>query len=141
MNRPPGAPSRPNPQLLAATRLVVEVTRDLEARLPRAQRQGSVSVGERRLEGWQTDLQTAVTQLQGIPIIMIYPPPPIARYIQGAVLHINQARVILGSIPIASTRIYPPQPGRANITLQTLQQILGHLHEALAILNQALRTG
>jgi hypothetical protein len=137
MNQPPGRPVRPNPQLLAATQLVREVAREIESLLARAQA-GTVRVRERRLRSWQARLQAAVTQLQQIPVIQIYPPPPIARQIDRAVRRIERAIATLAAIPVASPRIYPPQAGQAAVPVQTLQRVLNDLHEALQSLYRAL---
>lgn len=142
MQRPPGAPtSTQNPQLLLARDLVVQVTLDIQSQLPEARRRGFATVGANRLQRWQRDLQIAVNQLERIPTIQIFPPPPITRFIQGAIREINQALEILGSIPVTPPRRFPPQPGVARIPLRTLREILNHLFRAIGFLNQALRLG
>lgn len=113
---------------------------DIESRLGRRER-GYVRVGERRLQRWQQELARAVNLLESIPTIQIYPPPPITRYIRGAIEQINAARTLLGNIPIASPRIYPPQPGMANIPVATLERVLRHLYAALDYLRRAMRLG
>jgi hypothetical protein len=137
MNLFPG--TQLNPQILMATRQVIQVARDIESLLPQALREGSVTVSEGRIRRWQAALQSAVTQLQQIPVILIFPPPPFVRFIGGAIRQINQALDTLAAIPIATTRIFPPQPGRAIISLETLQFLLNDLQEAIALLIRALQ--
>lgn len=148
MQRPPGAepstqglrrPTPVNPQLLLARDLVVQTAQDIQTQLPEARRRGFATVSGNRLQRWQRDLQIAVNQLERIPTIQIFPPPPITRFIQGAIREINQAREILGRIPVTPPRRFPPQPGIARIPLRTLQEVLGHLFRAIGFINQALR--
>lgn len=139
MQSPPGATTTQNPQLILARDLVLQVTRDIQSLLPEARRRGFATVTAARLQGWQNDLRAAVAALQRIPTILIFPPPPITRFIQGAIAEIERALAILGRIPVTPPRRFPPQPGVARIPLLTLEVILGHLFRALGFLNAALR--
>lgn len=127
-----------NPQLLAALRLVQAVGRDVQSLVPLALQEGVAPVSETRIQRWQTALQRAISILNRIPAPLIYPPPLFVRLINGAVSQINQVLMTLASIPIASPRIYPPQPGRAAISLETLESILEDLQQAEQLLRRAL---
>jgi hypothetical protein len=134
MNLPPSSQQQGNPQLLMAIQQVIAVSRDMESLVPQARQQGSVVVGADRIGGWQGALQSAVTQLSQIPIILIYPPPPIATLIQGAIGQLNQVIASLGAIPITAS-------GVANLRLVTLLLLLFDLQAGIGQLFQALRTG
>lgn len=127
-----------NQQLLLAIRLVQAVERDQESLLPQALRDGAVVVSETRIHLWQRTLHRALSLLERIPAPLIFPPPVFIRLINTAVQQINQVLATLSSIPVASTRIYPPQPGRAAIPLETLQFMLQDLREAVDLLVRAL---
>lgn len=128
-----------NPQLLTATLLVNGVRRDVESLVPLALREGAVTVGETRIRQWQAALQSAVSVLSRIPVPLIFPPPAFAIFANGAVNQINQVLTTLASIPIASLRIFPPQPGQASISLETLLFILTDLQQAEVLLFRALQ--
>jgi hypothetical protein len=143
MNVSPGGQQQPrqlNPQILMATLLVIAVSRDIESLVPQAMRVGSVTTTENRVRNWQTSLQTAVSQLNQVPAPLIFPPPAFVTFINGAVRQINQALATLASIPIVAPQIFPPQPGQATISLETLQFLLNDLQEATALLIRALQT-
>lgn len=127
-----------NPQILNALQLVNAVRRDIESLVPQAMREGTVTVSETRIREWQTTLQTAVSLLNRIPAPLIFPPPAFVTFINLAVKQINQALATLAAIPIVSPAIFPPQPGQASISLETLQFILTDLRQAEILLIQAL---
>lgn len=130
-----------NPQILNALFLVEGVRTDMQRLLPQALATGSVTVGEARIRSWQTALQTALQLVQQVPVILIFPPPPIAQFLSSAAAQIEQALSTLQAIPIASPLIFPPQPGQATLSLQTLQSLLGNLQQASFFLVQALFVG
>jgi hypothetical protein len=78
--------------------------------------------------------------LQQIPIIMIYPPPPIARLINAALGQINQSLAALAAVPLTCPRIYPPQPGRDRLSLRRLELVNLPLQEAIGLLYRAMPT-
>ena len=127
-----------NPQILNATLLVNAVRRDMESLLPQALQEGAVKVSETRIRQWQTALQAAVSLLNSVPAPLIFPPPAFVIFIRQAVAQINQVLTTLASIPIASPRIFPPQPGQASISLETLLLMLTDLRQAEVFLIQAL---
>lgn len=128
-----------NPQLLSATLLVNAVKRDLESLVPQALREGAVTVSEDRIRQWQTSLQTAVSLIERLPAPLIFPPPAFVMFAAGAANQINQALSILNSIPIA-VMIFPPQPGQATVSLETLQFLLTDLQQAETLLLRSLQT-
>lgn len=127
-----------NPQILAATQLVDAVRRDVESLLPQAMREGAVTVSESRIRQWQSALQTAVSLLSSVPAPLIFPPPAFVTLINQAVNQINEVLTTLGNIPVISPAIFPPQPGQASLSLETLQFILADLRQAEQFLIQAL---
>jgi hypothetical protein len=127
-----------NPQILNATLLVDAVRRDIESLLPQALREGAVSVSETKIRQWQTALQAAISVLNSVPAPLIFPPPAFVTLIHQAVNQINEALTTLGSIPIATPAIFPPQPGQASISLETLQFLLDDLRQAEMFLIEAL---
>jgi len=143
LNTFPGAvqPARQwNPQLLRAVQLVSSVRRDMQALVPEALRRGVARVSELRIRRWQAALGEAVSLLGQIPVILIFPPPPFAVFINRAVNQIEQVLNTLDNIPIASLRIYPPRPGLGSISLETLRFMLDDLQQAEALLYRALQT-
>lgn len=143
MNTFPGGvqPARQwNPQLLRAAQLVSSVRRDMQSLLPEALRAGVARVSEVRIRRWEAALEQAISLLGQIPVILIFPPPPFAVFINRAINQIEQVLDTLDEIPIASPRIYPPQPGWATISLETLRFMLDDLRQAEALLYRALQT-
>lgn len=116
-----------NPEILSAYFQVVQVRSQLQALLPRARAAGSVTVGETQLRQWIATLESANAALGRVPIILIFPPPPVATFINTASTLLESAIGILNAIPIASLTIFPPQPGQATISLQTLQSLINIL--------------
>lgn len=128
-----------NPQLLTATLLVSTVRSDVQALVPLALQQGTVTVAESRIREWQTALQSAVSRVSRIPAPLIFPPPAFVVFANSAVNQINQVLTALAGIPAASPRIFPPQPGQVTISLETLLFILNDLQQAEALLTRALQ--
>lgn len=129
-----------NPQILLALQLVDSVRRDVEALLPLALQEGAVTVSETRIRQWENSLQVALAQLSAIPAPLIFPPPAFVTFINQAVVQINRALTTLNAIPIPTPAIYPPQPGQATISLETVQLLLFDLRQAEMLLVQALRS-
>lgn len=135
----PPAGGTPNPQLLSALSQIRAVRSQIESLFYWAQQQGSVRVGERQIRSWQRTLRSALTQIDQIPVILIYPPPPFAVFAGQAERELEAALDTLDEIPIMSLRIYPPQPGVATIDVQTLRSLLIDLRQAEAAVMRALR--
>ncbi|MGE5675798.1 MAG: hypothetical protein ACM3XM_18280 [Mycobacterium leprae] len=72
---------------------------------------------------WRLVLRLALQLLNSIPSILIFPPPRWVTFVQAATTLITQALQILDSIPVASTRIFPPTPGTATVDVLLLQQV------------------
>lgn len=128
-----------NPQLLTATLLVGAVRSDVQSLVPLALQQGAATVVETRIREWQTALQSAVSLVSRIPAPLIFPPPAFVVFANSAVNQINQVLTTLAGIPSASPRIFPPQPGQATISLETLLFILNDLQQAEVLLTRALQ--
>lgn len=119
-----------NPEILSAYVLVVRVRSELEALLPQAQAAGSVRVSEPQLRGWIESLERANAALGRVPVVLIFPPPPVATFLNNASTLIETAIAILDEVPVAALLIFPPQPGQATLSLVTLQRVLSTLQLA-----------
>jgi hypothetical protein len=129
-------PQNPNAaNLLQALFLVLSVHQDLQALLPQAQAQGSVTVSVPQLQGWIRNLQRALDLLNRIAVILIFPPPPIVGFVETARNQITIALNILKSVP--TTRSIP---GEGQLSFQALQTAISALQQAEVALVQAIRS-
>lgn len=116
---PAGSPSQ---SLTRARFLLTFVDQSIQSVLTMAQA-GMVTVPETTLLAWQTVLATAARLLRTLPVPAIFPPPRWAQLASEAAMLTEQAQQILAAIPVASTRIFPPQPGTATVQTQVLRQV------------------
>lgn len=117
---------------------VATVRFELQALLPQAQALGAASATLDQLGRWQTTLQSAYDLLGQIVVIQIFPPPPIATYVNNARSQIQAVISALRSIPV--TTISPPSLSRGAIPLQTLQTLIGALQQAEADILRAIQS-
>lgn len=130
---PQTAPA-PNPQIRQALFLVDGVQRSMASLLPRAQTTGSVFVTGQQLRFWESGLRQALQLVGQVPVILIYPPPPVARFLEEAAEQIRRALSILLSVRGGFA-------GRRRLTLGQLTAILNSLRRASAALLRALYAG
>jgi len=134
MAGPTGFPQTPqtlNPQILQALSLVDGVLRSMSSLLPRAQAAGSVFVSEQQLRFWEGGLRRALQLVEQVPVILIYPPPPSARFLEEAARQLRRALSALSGIRGGFA-------GRQRLTLRLLLFILSSLRSASSALWRAL---
>lgn len=120
-----------NPQIRRALFLVDGVQRSMASLLPRAQATGSVFVSEQQLRYWEGGLQRALQLVEQVPVILIYPPPPSARFLEEAARQLQRALAALSGIRGGFA-------ARHRITRNQLLFILNSLRRASSALVQAL---
>lgn len=137
MNPTNGAvPSSPQAILTRARFLLIFVEQSIQAVINQA-RGNNVAVSETMLVAWQALLMMVISLLNSIAVPLIFPPPRWAQMVSRAITLVTAANQTLAGIPVASTRIFPPQPGQATVSVQTLQQVQNQLRMAIRALEAA----
>jgi len=128
----------PLPTLARARFLLLFVEQSIQPVINMAQGSTTV-VPEAALVAWQTLLSTVINQLSTLPVPLINPPPRWAQLVNMAITLAMSANQTLAGIPVASLAIFPPRPGQATVSVQTLRQVQRNLRLAAQAVEAAER--